>query len=250
VGLALQYKRECAAMRKAAIFIISLIFVILIALIGVIMFDRFKKPTHPPERATGEIIKLPSPSFISNTSIEQALRQRRSIREYKDEPLTLNELSQLLWAAQGITAPPKYRSAPSAGALYPLEVYVINGEMEDLPKGVYRYLPREHGLVKIAAGDRRAALSQAALNQDFVRQAPVVLGITAVFERTTVKYGERGIQYVHMEVGSAAQNVYLQVESLNLGTVFIGAFHDDKVMEVLELEEPEVPLCLLPVGRK
>lgn len=237
-------------MRKAAAILTSLIFVILIAVIGVIMFDRFINPPPPQERGSGEVLHLPDPSFESDTSIEQALRQRRSIRDYKDAPLTLTELSQLLWAAQGITAPPEYRTAPSAGALYPLELYVISGEVEDLPAGVYRYLPHEHGLVKIAAGDRRAALSRAALDQDSVREAAVVLGITAIFERTTVKYGDRGIQYVHMEVGSVAQNVYLQAESLNLGTVFIGAFHEDKVMEVLELEELEVPLCLLPVGKK
>ena len=222
-------------MRRAAAIITSLIFVILIALIGVIMFERFKKPPLPQKRDTGEIIKLSPPAFDSSTSIEQALRQRRSIREYKDEPLTLDELSQLLWAAQGITAQPRYRTAPSAGALYPLEVYVISGDVENLPAGVYRYLPHEHGLINVAAGDRRVELSRAALNQDSVREAPAVLGITAIFERTTVKYGNRGIQYVHMEVGSVAQNVYLQVESLNLGTVFIGAFHDDRVMKVLEL---------------
>ena len=237
-------------MRKAAVILTSLIFVILIAVIGVIMFDRFKNPTPPQERSPGEVLHLPDPSLESDTSIEQALRQRRSIRDYKDAPLTLIELSQLLWAAQGITAPPNYRTAPSAGALYPLELYVISGNVENLPAGVYRYLPREHGLVKIAAGDRRAALSRAALDQDSVREAPMVLGITAIFERTTVKYGDRGIQYVHIEMGSVAQNVYLQAESLDLGTVFIGAFIDVDVMAVLDLEEPEVPLCLLPVGRR
>jgi SagB-type dehydrogenase family enzyme len=236
-------------MKKNVVYIISLFAVILTVLIGVMMFDRFRKPTPPPERNFSEIIKLPAPSYHSSTSIEQALRQRRSIREYKDEFLTQKELSQLLWAAQGITAAPNYRTAPSAGALYPLEIYVISGEVEDLPAGVYKYLPHEHGLAKIAAGDRRAALSRAALSQDFVRQAPVVLGVTAIFERTTVKYGQRGIQYVHMEVGSVAQNVYLQAESLGLGTVFVGAFYDDEVKEVLDLEEPEMPLCLLPVGR-
>ena len=156
----------------------------------------------------------------------------------------------MLWAAQGITAPPEYRTAPSAGALYPLELYVISGEVEDLPAGIYRYSPHEHGLVKVAVGDRRVALSLAALDQDSVREAAVVLVITSVFTRTTAKYGDRGIQYVHMEVGSVAQNIYLQVESLNLGTVFIGAFHEDEVMEVLELEKPETPLGLLPLGKK
>jgi SagB-type dehydrogenase family enzyme len=237
-------------MRKAAAIVTSIIFVILITVIGVIMYDRFINPPPPQESSSGEILHLPDPSFESDTSIEQALRQRRSIRGYKDAPLTLPELSQLLWAAQGITAPPEYRTAPSAGALYPLGLYIISGHVEDLPAGVYKYLPHEHGYVKVADGDRRAALSLAALDQDSVREAPVVLVITAKFERTTVKYGDRGIQYVHMEVGSVAQNVYLQVESLNLGTVFIGAFHEDEVKEVLELEEIEVPLSLLPIGKK
>jgi SagB-type dehydrogenase family enzyme len=237
-------------MRRVIAILTGLLFVILISWIGVIMFDRFKKPALPTKRSSTEIINLPAPTFDSSTSIEQALSQRRSVREFKDDPLTLEELSQLLWAVQGITAQPKYRTAPSAGALYPLEVYVINGAVDNLPAGVYRYLPHKHRLEFIVAGDRRIALSRAALDQESVRTAPVVLAITAIFERTTVKYGNRGIQYVHMEVGSAAQNVYLQVESLDLGTVFIGAFHDDEVMEVLGLEESEVPLCLLPVGRK
>ena len=237
-------------MRRAAAILTVLIIMILITWSGVIMFDRFKKPTLSTTKSSGEIINLPAPSFDSDTSIEQALRQRRSIRDFKDEALTLEELSQLLWAAQGITAQPKYRTAPSAGALYPLEVYVVAGEVEDLRAGIFRYLPHEHVLEMITTGDRRTELSRAALDQDSVRSAPVVLAITGIFERTTIKYGNRGIQYVHMEVGSAAQNVYLQVESLNLGTVFIGAFHDDEVMEVLELEEAEEPLCLLPVGRK
>jgi SagB-type dehydrogenase family enzyme len=235
-------------MKKTTITLIGLVSLFII-LIGVL---RLAHPMFPkPERTTpqDEVLYLPEPSYLSAISIEQALLQRRSIRSYQDIPLDIKELSQLLWAAQGITAPPGYRTAPSAGALYPLELYVVCGEVAGLPAGVYKYLPVEHGLVLTIDGDRRVSLSQAALGQDAISQAPVVIVITAVFERTKIKYGERGVQYVHMEVGSVAQNVYLQAESLNLGTVFIGAFQDEQVEAVLDLPETEIPLALLPVGK-
>lgn len=171
------------------------------------------------------------------------------MRAYGDAPLTLAEISQLLWAAQGITHPAGYRTAPSAGGLYPLELYLLVGNVTELAAGVYHYQPHEHELVRIAAGDKREALGQAALDQEAVHDAAAVIVMTAVFERTTVKYGERGIQYVHMEVGGAAQNVYLQAVSLDLGTVFIGAFYDDEVQALLNVSDDERPLCLMPVGR-
>jgi SagB-type dehydrogenase family enzyme len=197
-----------------------------------------------------ETIKLPVPSHDSETSLETALMERRSIRDYTDEPLTLAEISQLLWAAQGITHPNGYRTAPSAGALYPLEIYLVSGNVTGLPSGVYRFIPKGHELVKISEGDRRSELCQAALNQKSVEQAVAVIVIAAVYERTMVKYGDRGIQYVHMEVGSAAQNVYLQAASLDLGTVFIGAFYDEDVKAVVGLPDDEQPLGIMPVGRK
>ncbi|MHC1635207.1 MAG: SagB/ThcOx family dehydrogenase [Candidatus Methanospirareceae archaeon] len=195
-------------------------------------------------------IKLPEPRYDSETSIEEALLKRRSIRAYKEEPLTLAELSQLLWAAQGITDERGFRTAPSAGALYPLEVYVVVGEVENLPKGVYKYKPHEHELIMVAEGDRRVELCDAALSQSPVKDAPVVIVFGAVYERTTRKYGERGIRYVHMEVGHAAQNVYLQAVSLGLGTVVIGAFYDEEVKHVVNMTEEEQPLYIMPVGRK
>ena len=176
--------------------------------------------------------------------------ERRSVRSYADEPLTLAEISQLLWAAQGITSPGGGRTAPSAGALYPLEVYLLAGEVTELPAGVYHYISKEHALIPVAEGDHRQALYEAALSQNAVKDAAAVMVITAVYERTTVKYGGRGIQYVHMEAGTAAQNIYLQVVSLDLGTVFIGAFHDDQVKRILRLGKDEIPLAILPVGRK
>jgi SagB-type dehydrogenase family enzyme len=189
---------------------------------------------HAAEHA-GETIMLTPAVYTSDTAVERALQERRSIRQYQNEALTLAELSQLLWAAQGITHPSGLRTTPSAGALYPLEVYVVVGNVAELTAGLYRYRPQTHDLILIAAGDKRPAISQAALDQDAVQEAAAVLVLAAVYERTTVKYNERGIRYVYMEVGAAAQNVYLQAVSLKLGTVYIGAFHDEQVKQVLNL---------------
>lgn len=194
-------------------------------------------------------IILPEPGYDSNVSVEEAILQRRSERDYTSQALTLQEVSQLLWAAQGITDPRGYRAAPSAGATYPLEIYIVVGNVEGVAKGIYRYEPEAHQLLRVVSGEQRGALAQAALNQQFIAQAPVNLVITAVYERTTQRYGERGIRYVHMEAGHAAQNVYLQAVALNLGTVVVGAFHDNQVKEILNLAEDEEPLYIIPVGK-
>ncbi len=196
-----------------------------------------------------ETIKLSEPKHDSNTSIEEALLKRRSVRSFKDSPLTLAEVSQLLWAAQGITSPRGLRTAPSAGALYPLEIYVVAGNVDDLPEGVYIYRPVKHELVRVEKGDKRMELCDAALGQTSVRNAAAVIVFAAVYERTTGKYGDRGIQYVHIETGHAAQNVFLQTVPLNLGTVVIGAFYDDAVKKVLKMSDREIPLYIMPVGR-
>jgi SagB-type dehydrogenase family enzyme len=194
-------------------------------------------------------IALPQPRRESETSLEAALLQRRSVRSYREESLTLEEIGQLLWAGQGITGAGGLRTAPSAGALYPLEILVVAGEVTDLVPGIYRYHPSTHTLSSIRGGDLRRELSAAALGQGAVEDAPAVLVITAFANRTTGKYGERGIRYVHMEAGHCAQNVYLQATSLDLGTVTIGAFDDRKVGDLLGLDPGEEPLYLMPVGR-
>jgi len=204
--------------------------------------------TNMPEYKS-ETIKLPAPLQNSNTSTEEAILKRRSVRSYKDSPLTLKEISQLLWAAQGITDPKGLRAAPSAGALYPLEIYVIAGNVNDLPDGIYNYRPLKHELVTIVKGDKRNELCNAALGQSSIRSAAAVIVFSAVYERTTMKYGGRGIKYVHIEIGHAAQNVFLQAVSLDLGTVVIGAFNDDDVTEVLKMPDGERPLYIMPVGR-
>lgn len=194
-----------------------------------------------------DITELAEPRYAGELSVEEALKRRRSVRSFRDEPLTLAEVSQLLWAAQGITTDWGGRTAPSAGALYPLEVYAVVGEVVGLEPGVYHYRPDGHRLVKRQEGDLRAELAGAALGQAWVREAPVVLVIAAHYRRTTGKYGERGIRYVHIEVGHAGQNIYLQAEALGLGTVIVGAFSDRRVKELLGLEGE--PLVLMPLGR-
>jgi SagB-type dehydrogenase family enzyme len=213
------------------------------------------KPTPTPPKVKPSLgdefrITLPKPRYKSDISIEETLFKRRSIRDYTGELLTLQEVSQLLWAAQGITDPRGFRTAPSAGALYPLEVYVVVGEVEGLTKGVYKYKPHQHEVRKVLEEDQRAKLAEAALSQRWVEEGAINIVFTAVYQRTTRKYGPRGIRYVHMEVGHAAQNVYLQAVALNLGTVVVGAFHDDQVKEILNLPEEEEPLYIMPVGRK
>ena len=206
--------------------------------------------TEPAPVAIGSEVELPDPRYDSSVSIEETLLERRSIREYSGEPLTLQEVSQLLWAAQGITDPRGFRTAPSAGGLYPLEIYVVVGDVEGLDVGVYKYRPQEHTLVKMLDGDKKDKLAEAALGQTWVKEAAIDIVITAVYERTTAKYGDRGVRYVHMEAGHAAQNLCLQATAMNLGTVTVGAFHDEQVKEVLGSPEDEQPLYVLPVGKK
>lgn len=194
-------------------------------------------------------ITLPEPMHDSDVSLEQALLARRSIRTYSEGPLTLKELGQLLWAAQGITDPSGKRTAPSSGALYPLEVYVVVGNVEGVSPAVYKYKPASHTLVKVLDGDRRESLSKAAGGQKSVSQGALDIVITAVYERVTRQYGERGIRYVQLEAGHAAQNVCLQVAALKLGTVTVGSFDDGDVKKVLGAADDEEPLYIIPVGR-
>jgi SagB-type dehydrogenase family enzyme len=204
-----------------------------------------KMPEHASEK-----IKLPEPKYIGVISVEEALMKRRSVRAFKEGPVMLAELSQLMWAAQGMADQRGLRTAPSAGALYPLELYVVAGNVTGLPPGVYKYGRERHELLSLAKGDRRNDLCNAALGQSSIRRAALVLVLSGVYERTTAKYGERGIRYVHMEAGHAAQNVYLQTVSLGLGTVVIGAFQDEEVKRLLKMGDRESPLYIMPVGKR
>ena len=207
-------------------------------------------PAPTPTPAPATTLKLPEPRLKSEVSLEETLFKRRSVREYAKLPLTLEDVSQLLWATQGITTEWGGRTAPSAGALYPLEVYLVVGNVKNLAPGVYKYKPERHELVKVGDDDVRGELANAALGQTWVKEGAIDIVIAAVYERTTRKYGDRGIRYVQMEAGHAAQNIYLQATALNLGMVTVGAFYDDRVKEILGMPRNEVPLYVIPVGRK
>jgi SagB-type dehydrogenase family enzyme len=202
-----------------------------------------------PGLTQDHVFKLPDPRFEGIVSVEHALFARRSVRSYKDEPLTILQISQLLWSAQGVSSPSGYRTSPSAGALYPLEVYVVAGRINDLSAGIYKYLSRDHALLRTVGGDLRADLCRAALNQRSIANAPAILLFSTVNERITKVYGERGIRYLYMELGHAAQNVCLQAVALGLGTVVIGAFHDPEVKAIAALPEEEHPAYVIAVGR-
>ncbi len=193
-------------------------------------------------------LELPEPRRVGELSLEASISERRSVREFSDRPLSLADVGQLLWAAQGITSRDGGRAAPSAGALYPLELYLVAGNIESLPAGLYRYRPRGHRLQHVADGDLRKALAQAALGQAWVRRAPAVLVIAAVYERSASKYGQRARRYARIETGHASQNVYLQAVALGLGTVIVGAFDDAEVQQVLSVPGDHAPLALMPVG--
>jgi len=188
-------------------------------------------------------IVLSPPDQSGRVTLEQALARRRSVREFGAQALSEQQVSQLLWAAQGITHPDGLRTAPSAGALYPLELYVATAS------GFYHYHPSEHRLDLHSEGDLRPALCRASWEQEFVRKAPAVFVIAAVYERTEGKYGhQRGPRYVHMDAGHAAENVLLQAVALGLGAVAVAAFHDEQVRKVLLLPGEQQPLYLIPVG--
>lgn len=213
-------------------------------IIGVISLIKFTYAQN------GKVIKLPTPSFKSSISIEEALLYRRSKRFYKDLPLTTQELSQILWASQGISDPDyKFRTCPSAGALYPLEVYISILKVEGIESGIYKYISEKHEIIQLYKNHKRDELYEASLKQEWIKWAPVVLIICASFYKTKARYGERGIRYIYIETGHCAQNIYLQCVSLSLGTVAVGAFDDDEISKILNLPKFEFPTYLMPIGR-
>lgn len=197
----------------------------------------------PPITERGPVEWLPSPRLTGPLALEQALEARRSTRSFSGELLTRTEIGQLLWAAQGLTDEEGHRTAPSAGALYPLELDIVT------PDGVARYVPDGHGLAPRGATDLRPALQRAALDQAAVGEAPLVIVVSGAVERTAARYGaERAERYVALEAGHAAQNVLLQAVSLGLGAVPVGAFDDAEVRRILGLAVGEGPLYLIALG--
>jgi SagB-type dehydrogenase family enzyme len=190
----------------------------------------------------GTIIKLAKPDLKGSFALEKAIAVRRSRRKFSAKQLTLEQIGQLVWAAQGQDAWKGCRTAPSAGATYPLELFVMTGE------GLFHYLPAKHSLEKLRERDLRGELALAAWGQEFVQAAPLTLVFAAQFSRTTGRYGERGVRYVYMEAGHAAQNVHLEAEALGLGSVAVGAFDDDSVSKVLGLPSELEPIYMVVTG--
>ena len=212
-----------------------------IILVAVTQARSTPHPSAAPAPAASPVA-LPAPKLAGSLSLEEALARRRSVRSFSPRALTAAEVGQLLWAAQGVTDEQGRRTAPSAGATYPLEVYAVT------PEGVSRYLPGEHALRPVRAGDVRPELGAAALGQESVASAPLVVVISGVVARMAARYGSRADRYVWLEAGHAAQNVLLQAVALDLGAVPIGAFDDDRVRAVVGAPADEAPLYLVPVG--
>ena len=188
-------------------------------------------------------MELPKPKTNGDVSVEEAIARRRSVRAFSAKKLDAAQLSQLAWAAQGITDQQSgHRAAPSAGALYPLEIYFLT------PDGTFRYVPDGHALEPVNSRDLRESLSKAALHQEFVKTAPLDIVIAAIYGRVTGKYGRRGLRYVEIEAGHAAENVMLQAVAMGLDTVAVGAFDDGAVKSALGLPHDEEPLYIIPVG--
>jgi len=217
--------------------------------------DTFRsKPKKPPEfklYPKAKKIQLPKPDY-KGVSVEEAIKQRRSIRNYSKKPLTKAQLSQLLFSAQGVTDKiydKALRAAPSAGALYPFEVYVVVNNVEEIPQGIYHYSVLDHTLELVKAGDFRDKITDAGLKQEMLGEAGVTFILSAIFDRVRTKYGERGYRYTYMEAGHISQNLYLQSVSLGLGSVCAGAFLDEKVNQLIDVDgEKEAAIYLHAVG--
>jgi SagB-type dehydrogenase family enzyme len=196
-----------------------------------------------------EVVRLPRARFTGALSLEEVILRRRSTRNFSDRSLTKSQLAQLLWASYGITRR-NYRTVPSAGATYSLEVFVVlgMGAVESLEEGIYRYVPQEHSIVHHLPGDLRRELCSACLGQGFIGRAPLSVVVCSEYSRTTASYGERGVRYVHMEVGHAGQNLAIQGEALELCSVMVGAFRGEEVARVLNLPSELRPLYVIPVG--
>jgi len=192
---------------------------------------------------SSKVSPLPAPDKEGKMSLEETLAKRRSIRRFKADALTPGQIAQLCWAAQGISEPKRgFRTCPSAGALYPLELYVVTSA------GVEHYVPDGHGMESHLRGDLRGRLQTAALGQSCVGGAPATFVITGVMSRTQRKYGRRAEQYVWLEAGHAAQNLLLQATALGLGAVPVGAYVDEDVTKVLSLPDDQTLLYMIPVG--
>jgi SagB-type dehydrogenase family enzyme len=227
--------------------------VLIILLATVIVYLIWPKSYGTEQRIVMGTVNLPEPQITGSVSVEQAIHDRRSVRRYTNEPLTLQDVSQLMWAAQGITnQETQFRAAPSAGHTYPLEVYILigKGSVNGLNEGLYHYNPFNNTLEQILGNDARPELSQAANGQPWVKEAPVDIIITGNYQKMIDKYKDEKLstRFVDMEAGHVGENIYLEAESLNMVTVALGSFKDDSVHQILRIPGNEKTLYIYPVG--
>ncbi len=233
----------------------KIILIILIIILGItIAYLIWPQPISTTDQRTViSTVSLPTPIIQGNMSVEQAIQNRRSVRHYNDQPLTLQDVSQILWAAQGITDKTQnLRSVPSGGQVYPLEVYIIVGKggVTGLSEGVYHYNPYNNSLEQTSKRDARSDLSQAANGQVWVKQAPADVVITGDYNKMVAKYKDETLctRFVNLEAGHAGENIYLEAEARDLVTVALGSFKDDSVHTILGLPDNENTIYIMPVG--
>ncbi len=193
------------------------------------------------------IIQLPQPKLTGSVSVEAAIAKRRSIRSYSDRTLTLTELSQVLWACQGITDLVRgFRAAPSAGATYPFDIYIVIGKVESVEPGVYKYIVKSHAIVLHKSGDLRSKVMKDCLGQRFIGEASATIVLATDFQPTKKYYGERSYRYVAMEAGHIGENLHLQCAAIGLGTVMVGAYRDRELQQTLGIDK--LPFYVMPFG--
>jgi len=234
-------------MRKLGLFVIGVLEVIGLIFLVFAASENIGYSKYDPSKA----IALPEPRFDGGISVEKALKERRSIRGFKEKSITLDDISQLLWASQGITDDKGHRTAPSAMARYPLEIYLLAGNISGLPAGIYHYSPQGHNLTVIAEGDKIGELFNTPVGQvDWRNDAPAIFVITGVFERMNKIPGQDLSRFVYIEAGAAAENLLLEVVSLGLGSTYTASFDANKIETLLGLSQGEEPIGVLPVGWK
>jgi SagB-type dehydrogenase family enzyme len=221
---------------------------VMFILLGCLLLQSALTPVLCSQEHEAEGISLPKIKPGEQDSFSELMFERRSVRHFGSGEMTLNQVAELVFAAQGITRQDRYRTVPSAGALYPLEIFVLTGPVQGLEAGVYHYQPHGHQLLPVRSGDRRQELARQAYQQMWVAEAQTIVVMCAVYERVTQKYGQPGMRYVHIEAGCAAQNVSLAGYSMGLGSTVVGAFDQKEVAEVIDADQNVRPLIVLPVG--
>jgi len=234
-------------MKKLGLFVIGLLAVVGLIFLVLAAPENIGHSKYDPSK----VIALPEPRFDGGISVEKALKERRSIRSFEEKAVALEDISQLLWASQGITDDKGHRTAPSAMARYPLEIYLLAGNISGLPAGVYHYSPQGHNLTIIAEGNKIDELFNTPIGQvDWRNDAPAIFVITGVFERMNKIPGQDLSRFVYIEAGTAAENLLLEVVSLGLASTYTASFDANKIRTLLELSQGEEPIGVLPVGWK